>query len=73
MRQEQLSERFSQSKITRLTENVKLFMILTFGSMSMTQIFPLFNTSFTDSTLVPYRLPLYSPYSRNLQNKTLHV
>lgn len=35
--------------------------------MSMTQIFPLFKTSLTDSMLVPYRFPLYSPYSRNLQ------
>lgn len=41
---------------------------LTFGSMSITQIFPLSNTSLTDSMLVPYRFPLYSPYSRNLQN-----
>ena len=36
--------------------------------MSMTQICPLFKTSLTDSTLVPYRLPLYSPYSRNLND-----
>lgn len=45
-----------------------LCLVLTFGSISMTQIFPLFRTSFTDSILVPYRFPLYSPYSRNLPN-----
>lgn len=43
-----------------------LCLVLTFGSISMTQIIPLFRTSFTDSILVPYRFPLYSPCSRNL-------
>lgn len=40
---------------------------LTCGSKSMTQIFPASRTVLTASILVPYRYPLYSPYSSILQ------
>lgn len=40
---------------------------LTCGSKSITQIFPASRTVRTASILVPYRYPLYSPYSSILQ------
>lgn len=42
---------------------------LTCGSKSITQILPLSRTVRTASILVPYRYPLYSPYSSILQQR----
>ena len=43
---------------------------LTWGSRSMMQILPSSRTACTAFTLVPYRWPLYSPYSSILEKET---